>query len=431
MDKIKGFALSLVPLLLFLFFSISPSLGENELGGGRISLIQGQVFLQTGDEGEWTEVSLNFPIADGDRLVTEWDGKVELHLKDGTYVRMGEGTTLDILTLSFVRTKSLIHLNLSEGRIYVNRHSISGEVPPLYIDLPYGVLSSHIPTRFKVDLTPSEAKISVLQGSLEWRGEGRPIPLTQGKTLIARAEGHTVIGGIYGKDEWDLWNEARDNEIFNRRYAQKYLPPELEPWGYEIEPYGRWVYVQEYQYVWVPIVSVGWAPFRHGHWTWRKGVYCWVPREPWGWVPFHYGRWIYLPHHGWVWVPPVPRVIFWHPGAVAWHIGPNYVSWVPLAPGEIYYGYRYYGPYSVNLNRPNLSIPRNIFVNAKVKDAVVTLPKDSFFKKHPVAKIEIKENPFLNPGKISGPPVEKPLPQDKVKTPSRVLKEFPKVPKTE
>ena len=130
-------------------------------------------------------------------------------------------------------------------------------------------------------------------------------------------------------------------------------------------------------------------------------------------------------------VPPVPRVIFWHPGAVAWHIGPNYVSWVPLAPGEIYYGYRYYGPYSVNLNRPNLSIPRNIFVNAKVKDAVVTLPKDSFFKKHPVAKIEIKENPFLNPGKISGPPVEKPLPQDKVKTPSRVLKEFPKVPKTE
>ncbi len=303
MDKIKGFALSLVPLLLFLFFSISPSLGENELGGGRISLIQGQVFLQTGDEGEWTEGTLNFPIADGDRLVTEWDGKVELHLKDGTYVRMGEGTTLDILTLSFVRTKSLIHLNLSEGRIYVNRHSISGEVPPLYIDLPYGVLSSHIPTRFKVDLTPSEAKISVLQGSLEWRGEGRPIPLTQGKTLIARAEGHTVIGGIYGKDEWDLWNEARDNEIFNRRYAQKYLPPELEPWGYEIEPYGRWVYVQEYQYVWVPIVSVGWAPFRHGHWTWRKGVYCWVPREPWGWVPFHYGRWIYLPHHGWVWSP--------------------------------------------------------------------------------------------------------------------------------
>jgi len=431
MKKMKWFSFSLVLILLVPLLSISPSLAETELGGGRISLIQGRVLLQTGDEGEWTEASLNFPIADGDRIVTEWDGRVELHLKDGTYVRMGEGSTLDIITLSFEGAKSFIHLYLLEGKIYVHRNPTQREVPSLYIDLPYGVLSSHIPTRFKVDLNTSEAKISVLQGSVEWKGEGRPIPLSQGKSLIVRAEGHTVVGGLYGRDEWDHWNEVRDNEIFNKRYAQKYLPLELEPWGYEIEPYGRWVYVQEYRYVWVPIVSVGWAPFRYGHWAWRKGVYCWVPREPWGWVPFHYGRWIYLPHYGWVWVPPVPRVIFWHPGAVAWHIGPNHVSWVPLAPGEIYYGYRYYGPYSVNLHRSNITIQRGVFINAKVKDAVVTIPKDSFFKRHPVEKVELKENPFLHSVKISGPPTEKPLPQEKPKIPFRDKREFPDRPKTD
>lgn len=432
MNKIKWFAINFILILLLLFFTSSPSFAEaEELGGGRISLVQGQVHLQTGDEGEWAEPSVNFPIADGDRIVTEWDGKVELQFKDGTLVRVGEGSTLDLITLRFERTKSLIHLNLLEGKIYVNRISVTGETPSLYIELPYGVLSSHIPARFRIDLTPSEGKISVLQGSVEWKGEGRSIPLSQGKTLIVREEGHTVLGGLYERDEWDRWNEARDNEIFNRRYAQKYLPPEIEPWGYEIEPYGRWVYVQEYRYVWVPIVSVGWTPFRYGHWTWRKGVYCWIPREPWGWIPFHYGRWIYLPHHGWVWVPPVSRVIFWHPGAVAWHIGPTHISWVPLAPGETYYGYRSYGPSSVNLTKGNIHIPPSRFLNAKVKEAVVTMPKDSFFKKHPVTKVELKENPFLNPGKISGPPLEKPLPQEKPKVPLRVLKEVPERSKKE
>ncbi len=425
MKKIKWFAFSLILILFLPFLTMSPSFAEDELGGGRISLVQGQVLLQTGEEGEWTEASLNFPIANGDRIMTEWDGKVELQFKDGTYVRVGEGSTFDIITLSFERDKSFIHLHLLEGKIYVNRMSVKGEPPSLYIDLPYGVLSSYIPARFRVDLVSSEAKISVLQGNVEWKGEGRSFSLSQGNTLIVRAEGHTRLGGLYGRDEWDHWNEVRDNEIFNRRYAQRYLPPELEPWGYEIESYGRWVYVQEYQYVWIPIVSLGWTPFRHGHWVWRKGVYCWVPREPWGWVPFHYGRWVYLSHYGWVWVPPVPRVIFWHPGAVAWHIGPTHISWVPLAPGEPYYGYRYYGPYSVNLNKGNPQIPPKVFINAKVKEAVVSIPKDSFFKRNPVTKVELKENPFLHQVKISGPPIGKPLPQEKPKTQSRVLKEFP------
>ncbi len=199
MRKIKWFVFSLVSILLILFLSISPSLAETELGGGRISLVQGKVLLQTGDEGEWTEATINFPIANGDRIVTEWDGKIEIHLKDGTYVRLGEGSTLDINTLSFERTKSFIHLNMVEGKIYINRNPTRGEIPSLYIDLPYGVLSSHIPARFRVDLTSSEAKISVMQGSVEWKGEGKPIHLTQGNTLIVRPEGHTIVtNGIVG-----------------------------------------------------------------------------------------------------------------------------------------------------------------------------------------------------------------------------------------
>jgi len=422
MNKMKIAILGSMLMFLLAFLIPSPSAAESELGGGRISLVQGQVLIQTKDEGEWTEASVNFPIADGDRIMTERDGRVELNFKNGTYVRVGEISQLDIIALGFDQGKGFVHLNQLEGRIYINHRPITGEAFSLYIDLPYGVLSSYVPSRFKVDLASSEARISVLEGSVEFKSDGRHIPLTQGKTLIVKERGYAEVAQLYGKNEWDQWNEARDHELFQRRYAEKYLPPDLEPYGYEMEGNGRWVYTPEYQYVWVPTVIVGWAPFQYGHWAWRRGIYCWVPREPWGWVPFHYGRWVHTHNHGWAWVPPFRHAAIWNPGAVAWNIGLTHVSWIPLAPGEIYYGNRYYGPQSVNINRVNIGIQKNVYINARVKDAVVPVHRDSFFRKNPV-RIPQVTNPFLNPGKISGPPTEKPAFLEGKKTPLRFFKE--------
>jgi hypothetical protein len=420
MNKMKIAILGSILMFLLSFLITSPSAAEPELGEGRISLVQGQVFIQAMDEREWTEASVNFPIADGDRIVTEQDGRVELQFQNGTYVRVGEISQLDIIALGFDQGKPFIHLNQLEGRIYVNHRPIAEEASSLYIDLPYGVLSSYVPSRFKVDLTSSETRIFVLEGSVEFKSDGRPLSLTQGKTLIVKEGGYAVVAQLYGKDEWDRWNEARDNELVQRRYAQKYLPPELEPYGYEMEGNGRWVYTPEYQYVWVPTVVVGWTPFQYGYWAWRRGIYCWVPRERWGWVPFHYGRWVHTSNHGWAWVPPPRQGIIWNPGAVAWNISSSHVSWVPLAPGEIYYGNRYYGPQSVNINQVNINIQKNVYINARVKDAVVTVQKDSFFKRNSV-KITQVENPFLKAIKTSVPPTEKPVLVGEKKAPSRFM----------
>ena len=422
MNKMKIAILGSILMFLLSFLIPSPSAAESELEGGWISLLQGQVLIQTKDEGEWTEAFVNFPIADGDRIMTERDGRVELNFKNGTDVRVGEISQLDIITLGSDQGKASIRLNQLEGRIYVNHRPIAEETSSLYIDLPYGFLSSYVPSRFKVDLASSEVRISVLEGSVEFKSDGRPIPLTQGKTLIVKEGGYAVVAELYGKDEWDRWNEARDNELLQRRYAQKYLPSDLEPYGYEMGGNGRWVFTPEYQYVWVPRVVVGWTPFQYGYWAWRRGIYCWVPREPWGWVPFHYGRWIHTNNHGWAWVPPPRQGIIWNPGAVAWNISSSQVSWVALAPGEIYYGNRYYGPQSVNINQVNINIQKNVYINARVKDAVVTVHRDSFFRRNPVKIIQV-ENPFLKPAKISVPPTVKPIFVGEKKAPSRFINE--------
>jgi hypothetical protein len=105
-------------------------------------------------------------------------------------------------------------------------------------------------------------------------------------------------------------------------------------------------------------------------------------------------------------------------------MGPTTVSWVPLAPGEIYYGYRHYGPHSVVVNR-NVHIERNVYINAKVKDAVVTIPKDHFLKpgkREPIRVIHTG-NPFVGKGKVSGPPTEKPVQIGERRVPPRPVKE--------
>ena len=224
MNKMKIAILGSMLMFLLSFNVYSSIPAEPELGGGRISFIQGQVLIQAKDEGEWTEASINFPVADGDRILTEREGRVELQLQNGTYLRMGEESQVDIIALNSIQGKGFVHLNQLEGKIYVNHRPITGEASSLYVDLFYGVLSSYVPSRFRVDLAPSEARISVLEGSVEFKRDGRPIPVVQGRTLIASEGGYAQMAQLYGRDEWDRWNEARDEELLQRTYAQKYLP---------------------------------------------------------------------------------------------------------------------------------------------------------------------------------------------------------------
>jgi hypothetical protein len=56
------------------------------------------------------------------------------------------------------------------------------------------------------------------------------------------------------------------------------------------------------------------------------------------------------------------------------------VAWVPLAPGETYYGYGHYGPGSVNIttvNADNVAMNRT-YANAKHGNAVTVTARDSF-----------------------------------------------------
>ena len=151
----------------------------------------------------------------------------------------------------------------------------------------------------------------------------------------------------------------------------------------------------DYGYVWTPTVVVGarWSPFRDGRWIWMGGDYVWVAYEPWGWAPYHYGRWSFIINIGWFWVPPIAREVYWSPGYVGWVRTADYVAWVPLAPGEIYYGRGYYGQHSVNITNVNINQVSitNVYKNVYVNNGVTVVNRNTF-NTHSPTVVNVNKN---------------------------------------
>ncbi|RPH53159.1 MAG: hypothetical protein EHM85_00140 [Desulfobacteraceae bacterium] len=184
-------------------------------------------------------------------------------------------------------------------------------------------------------------------------------------------------------DEWEKWNKKRNDRVYaGSDDGSRCLPSGLRPYSSDFDSYGKWVTVRGYGNVWTPTVIVGasWSPYRHGRWIWRGGDYIWVASEPWGWAPYHYGRWDFRTNIGWFWVPPIDNEVYWSPGYVGWVRTPDYVAWVPLAPGEIYYGRGNYGRHSVNII--NVDITRvnitNVYKNVNVNNGVTVIRRNTF-----------------------------------------------------
>jgi len=96
-----------------------------------------------------------------------------------------------------------------------------------------------------------------------------------------------------------------------------------------LEPYGEWLEVADYGYVWHPAdIDEQWQPYTAGHWVFTDAGWTWMSDEPFGWAVYHYGRWARLASVGWVWVPETE----WGPAWVSWRRSPKHVGWAPLPP---------------------------------------------------------------------------------------------------
>ena len=425
---ITGFILS-----FWIFMSIASPASPQALGGARLGLMEGDVAIMTPDTGnDWGAASINTPLTPGTKLWVSENGKAEVQFLGGSYLRAAGNTEADITNLSMDSKGNIIQLGVPQGSTYIYYAGSPVENSVFQVDTPVASTRAYGASKFKVDVyEDGYTEVSVMNGDVYVEGQNGNTKIDPGSMLSIGTDQNAELSPMRQADSWDQWNQSRDSALARMGPSRKYLPPTLGAYGSDLDANGRWVSTPNYGYVWTPSVVVAdWSPYRIGRWCWIGGDYVWVSYEPWGWVPYHYGRWAFVGSIGWCWVPPVRTAVYWSPGFVAWISTPTYVSWVPLAPGEIYYGRGYYGPHSVNITNVNINRINitNVYMNAKVANAVTVLNRQTFLTGRAERVVDAPKNPFTAGVKPSiGRPDIKPERATAVPNPGKVFaqKELP------
>jgi hypothetical protein len=320
---------------------------------GRVSFLEGKVFIQRAADVGYEEAVINDPVTEGDRLGTA-EGRAEIQFGRRNFLRLDNDTKIDVLNLP-KKDSELTRFRVWSGHVYLTVNNLDKEknIEIHTPDSSFYILEKGI-YRFDVDESRG-TEILVLKGLAEAAGE-QDSYLVKGEQRLEIAEGRfaskpTGFRAV-AEDGFDRWNESRDKSV-NKFYARRYLPEDMEEVEAELSEYGDWVDVPPYGYVWVPRnVADDWRPYYYGRWVWVPLTgWTWVPYEPWGWAAFHYGRWHWGVGIGWYWIP----TSLWGPAWVSWWWDLDYFAWAPLS----WYGYpvvvmngvfydRYVGHYPLN-----------------------------------------------------------------------------------
>ncbi len=387
----------LLTILIVMTFLVIPlrARADSE-GNARTSLIEGNVYLKAADtNNEWQSVTINTPVMQDDAYWVAEGGKAEIQFFGSSYLRADQNTEFHVTSLD--GSSNTVIISLQSGRVYIDRQD-SPQGTFFEIDAPLVSVDADRSARFDVNISnDGDTEISVISGSVNIDSESESTTIYAGDMVAVSNSGAAEVSSYLPDDEWISWNASQDDMLAENSRSAAYLPPSLADYSYEFDNNGNWTYITDYGYVWTPvIVTPDWAPYSIGRWAWIGGNYVWISYETWGWVPYHYGRWAYRTGIGWFWVPPSAQQVYWCPGAVAWDYTSNYVFWVPLAPGEVYYGYGYYGPNSVNLRNVNRRAIRTApyYENARISNAVTVVSRQTFVSGRVYTRLRIPENPF-------------------------------------
>lgn len=326
----------------------------------RVVDVVGDAWLFDHDSREWTRLTRNQTVGEGDRVRT--DDRARISLRAGsTTIWIDERSDLELSQLDEGQTL----LQLDRGDVALRLRSPENAAETR-LRTREGTAQPEREGLYRVEQLDRGSKLYVWQGRMrfEWARGASPVSLGTGEQVelwwpdSPRAE----RGPLYS-DSFGDWVLAESREEGDRPVA-RYVSPEMTG-AEDLDRYGRWETAAEYGTVWVPttLVVADWAPYRYGRWAWsRHWGWTWVDDAPWGFAPFHYGRWVSLGGR-WCWAPgpyahrPVyaPALVGWVGGgsvSVGVSIGgrapPPRFGWYPLAPREVYQPAYHHSPRYVN-----------------------------------------------------------------------------------
>jgi hypothetical protein len=224
------------------FAASQPSTTQDQvLGDARLSLIQGDVVLQTEETGsEWGAAVINIPLLPGTKLWAPETGRSEIQFFGGSSLRMDSNTELNISDLRMEDSGHVIQVGVPEGRVYI--HYVGSQVPNsvFQIDTPITSIVSYDPSRFDVNVNEDGyTEVTVFNGSIYIQSQNGSTKVNEGMMLAIDSSQTAETSPMRPEDAWLRWNFSRDSALANTGPSRRYLPSSLGVYGNDFDTYGH------------------------------------------------------------------------------------------------------------------------------------------------------------------------------------------------
>ncbi len=309
-----------------------PARAADRLEAIRVSDVRGKLIVQGPTDDSATYLELNSTVRAQDTLWTDDESRAELELGRSSWLRLSEGSKLDVRALP-----PGAEFRLWTGSCILDVSDRGGADWTIKLPVGEAVVSPDSVTRIDV-ASDSRVRVTVFNGRVRLFGDrGEPVRLVKGERAFLSAERgiEDILRSGREEDAFDAYHRSRVEY-----YISRPLPEELDGdllGARELSDNGSWVVVDSVRY-WRPRCEPGWRPYSNGYWTFLPGAgYSFVDYAPWGYTTCHYGRWLWRPAFGWLWSPGSS----WGSSFVVWSTFGDYCGWAPLDPWDrpCYYGY--------------------------------------------------------------------------------------------
>ncbi len=256
---------------------------------GFVNRADGKVYILRADslDGERGRASLGTQMREGDRLMTELDGRAEVLLNPGSYLRINEKS--EILARSTDLAE--VRFELKAGTIIVEVSDVDKKMP-IEIMTPNGSVFIRKMGLYRIQAFADSSRIAVRQGELILGGtrdlaiankgykikKGKVASLTSGNAMPALASLDKDL-----IDEFDVWSFNRAQALVAANHSALRMSgiSGRLAYGWMFDPFFG-------TYTFIPRNGLIWTPYGFGFFNAFGN--CWTC---YGWSPFGWGYYPY------------------------------------------------------------------------------------------------------------------------------------------
>ncbi len=212
---------------------------------GVINFISGRAEFQRDDRQGWRSLTTKEALRAGDIARTAPDGRFEMLLTPGSYLRVGGDAEFELTDTSL----ESLALNLRKGTVIVEALSANDDAPLLTLTTPHTQVAILRGGIYRISADANNTAVGVRKGRAGVGGNlttlvkgGRKIVVPQQGSPAASSIATTEVVKFEKRerDELDLWSKERAEELarVNRRLSSRTLANALSGYSAFNDPFG-------------------------------------------------------------------------------------------------------------------------------------------------------------------------------------------------